>query len=332
MNIYNKKIRLKLQKETNSMQKVLITGGAGFIGSHLTNKILNSGYKVVIIDRLNDKSSKIKKIRLKKILENKKCKFHNLELSSTNKLTDIFRQSKIDAICHLAAKTDLNPDTELYNKTNILGTINIFELAKNLNIPKIVFASSSMVYGNNKKQPFCETDNTDHPLSVYAANKKTDEVLAYTYHHLYGIKMIGLRFFSTYGPLGRPDMAISKFTELIVNNKPISIHNFGKIKKDFTYIDDTVSGIVSSLETDLDYEIINLGSGQSSEIEKIVCLIEKYLDKKAIKNYIPMIEGDLPETCADISKAEKLLNYNPKINIEKGIEKFVQWYKKYNNL
>lgn len=314
------------------MPKIIITGGAGFIGSHLTKQLLDLDYEVEIIDRLNEESSEIKKIRLKKILDNNLCKFHNLELSNTKELTNIFKQSKVDAICHLAAKTNLESNTELYNKTNILGTINIFELAKTLKIPKIVFASSSMVYGNNIKQPFCESDSTDHPLSIYAASKKSDEVLAYTYHRLYGIKMIGLRFFTTYGPWGRPDMAISKFTEQIVKNLPINIHNFGKIKKDFTYIDDTVAGIITSLKTDLDYEIINLGSGQSTEIEKIVCLIEKYLDKKAIKNYIPMIEGDLPETCADISKAEKLLSYNPKINIEKGIEKFVQWYKEYNNL
>jgi len=220
----------------------------------------------------------------------------------------------------------------LYNRTNILGTISIFEFAKNFEVPKVVFASSSMVYGDNTKLPFSEPDNTDHPLSIYAVSKKSDEVLAYTYYHLHKIQMIGLRFFSTYGPWGRLDAAINRFTEQIINDKPITIYNFGKIKKDFTYIDNIISGIVASLESDLSYELINLGSGESTEIEKIITLIEKNLNKKAEKNYVPMVSGDLPETCADITKAKRLLGYNPSYSIEKGIEKFIGWYKKHYHI
>jgi len=309
--------------------KILITGGAGFIGSHLVKKLSSLGHDVTIVDRLSKNSSETKRVRLEQFLNLKDYNFYNLELSDIEQLTKIFKNNQFDAICHLAAKTNLEFNTELYNRTNILGTISIFELAKNFDVPKVVFASSSMVYGDNAKRPFSESDNTDHPLSIYAASKKSDEVLAYTYHHLHKIKMIGLRFFSTYGPWGRQDMAINKFTEQIANGQPIAVHNFGKIKKDFTYIDDTISGIVASIESDLDYELINLGSGESTEIEKIIALIEKNLGKQAEKRYIPMIGGDLPETCADISKAKKLLNYNPSYNIERGIENFVQWYKEY---
>lgn len=314
------------------MKKILITGGGGFIGSHLAKKLASLGYDVTIVDGLNYDNSDIKKERLEKFLDYKKFKFYNTELSDTKELTEIFRNNKFDVICHLAAKTNLEFNTELYNRMNILGTISIFELAKNFSVPKVVFASSSMVYGDNTKQPFSESDNTDHPLSIYAASKKSDEVIAYTYHHLHKIKMIGLRFFTTYGPWGRQDMAISKFTEQISSGQPIAVHNFGKIKKDFTYIDDTVNGIIAAIESDLNYELINLGSGASTEIGKIVTLIEKNLGKQATIEYVPMSSGDLPETCADISKAKRLLNYNPSFNIEKGIENFVRWYKEYHHL
>ncbi len=312
------------------MKRVLITGGAGFIGSHLTKKLNSLGYEIVIIDRLNSDSSQLKKDRLEKFLNPNEYTFYNSELSDTNSVEKIFEKNKFDVVCHLAAKTNLEFNTELYNRTNILGTINIFELAKKFKVPKVVFASSSMVYGNNTKLPFNENDNTDHPLSVYAASKKSDEVLAFTYHHLHKIKMIGLRLFTTYGAWGRPDMAISKFTEQVLAKKILKIHNHGKIRKDFTYIDDTISGIVAAIEANIDYELINLGSGKSTEIEKIINLIEKKLNITANKEYIPITSGDLPETLADIEKAKRILNYQSKISIEEGIKKYVDWYQKYH--
>jgi UDP-glucuronate 4-epimerase len=313
------------------MKNILITGGAGFIGSHLAKKLIERGGDVAIIDAF-DGNPGLKKDRLEKFLNPKDYKFHNLLLSDTAKLTTVFRENKFDVICHLAAKTNLEPDSELYNKMNILGAIDIFEMARIFNVPKIVFASSSMVYGNSDKLPFSETDSTDYPLSLYAATKKTDEVLAYTYHHLYKIKMVGLRFFTTYGPWGRPDMSISRFTEQIIKHEPITVHNLGKIKRDYIYIDDMINGIISAIEKDLAFELINLGSGRAVELNQIVSLIENELNVKAVKKFIGMQAGDLEATWADISKAKNLLDFQPAVSLETGILKFINWYKEYNGL
>lgn len=313
-------------------KKILITGGAGFIGSHLAKKLFSMGYKIIIIDRFADHDNKLKQDRLNKFLSPNEYIFYEVELSNLKKVRQIFKKHKFNVICHLAAKTNLEFNTMLYNKTNTLGTISVFELAKEFKVPKVVFASSSMVYGNSVKPPFCESHNTDRPLSIYAASKKSAEILAYTYHLLHKIEMVGLRFFTTYGPWSRSETAISKFTENILNKKPIEIQNFGKIKKDFTYIDDIVNGIVAALEKKFTYELINLGSGKSVELEKIIDLIEKNLNIKAQKKYTAMQPGDQLETRANIEKAKKLLNYNPKITIEQGIKKYVDWYKQYYSL
>jgi UDP-glucuronate 4-epimerase len=311
--------------------KILITGGAGFIGSHLAKKLIERGGAVAIIDAF-DGNLGLKKDRLEKFLNPKDYKFYNLLLSDTAKLTAVFRENKFDVICHLAAKTNLEPDSELYNKMNILGAIDIFEMARIFNVPKIVFASSSMVYGNSDKLPFSETDSTDYPLSLYAATKKTDEILAYTYHHLYKIKMVGLRFFTTYGPWGRPDMSISRFTEQIIKGQPIAVHNFGKIKRDYIYIDDMINGIMSAIEKDLAFEIINLGSGRAVELNQIIGLIENELGVKAERKLVAMQAGDLEATWADISKAKNLLGFRPAVSLETGILKFINWYKEYNGI
>ncbi|MFA4818132.1 MAG: NAD-dependent epimerase/dehydratase family protein [Parcubacteria group bacterium] len=313
-------------------KKILITGGAGFIGSHLAKKLKKSGYEIVLIDRFTAHSAKLKRDRLKKLLHPGEYTFYEAELSDLNKVNKIFKNHKFDLICHLAAKTNLQFNSRLYNRTNTLGTINIFELAKDYDVPKVVFASSSMVYGNNDNRSFGETDNTDRPLSIYAASKKSAEILAYTYHSLHKIEMVGLRFFTTYGPWGRPETAISKFTEQIINNQPIVIQNFGKIKKDFTYIDDVINGITASIEKKFNYELINLGSGKSVELETIIDLIEKNLKIKAQKKYTAMQPGDQLETRANIEKAKKMLNYRPKITIEQGIKKYINWYKQYYSL
>lgn len=312
-------------------KKILITGGAGFIGSNLAKKLIEQNYSVVIADSF-DGSAQLKKDRLEKFLNPANYKLYNLLLSDTAKLEAMFKENNFDVICHLAAKTNLEPDSELYNKMNILGAIDIFEMARKFKTPKVVFASSSMVYGNNDKLPFSEADPTDYPLSLYAATKKTDEILAYTYHYLYKIKMVGLRFFTTYGPWGRPDMSISRFTEQIIKGEPITVHNFGKIKRDYVYIDDMISGIISAIKKDFDFELINLGSGQAVELNQIISLIENELSLKAVKKFVDMQAGDLIATWADIAKAERLLDYRPTVSLEAGIKKFIAWYKEYNKL
>lgn len=311
---------------------ILITGGAGFIGSHLAKKLIGSGWQVVIVDRLGEQASQLKKDRLEKFLNPADYIFYDREMTDLSELKKIFSRYQFDVICHLAAITNLEPDSEIYNKMNILGTINVFEAAKNFKVPKVVFASSSMVYGASAKQPFSEADSTDRPLSLYAATKKADEVLAYTYHYLYGISAVGLRFFTTYGPWSRPDMSISRFTEKILAGQPITVRENGQIKRDYIYIDDTINGIVAALEKKLDYEIINLGSGCTIELNEIIGLVEKKLGLTAKKEFTAMQPGDLAATWADITKAEKLLSFKPQISLEQGINKFIGWYKKYHKL
>jgi len=311
---------------------ILITGGAGFIGSHLAKKLIGSGWQVVIVDRLGEQASQLKKDRLEKFLNPADYIFYDREMTDLSELKKIFSRYQFDVICHLAAITNLEPDSEIYNKMNILGTISVFEAAKNFKVPKVVFASSSMVYGASAKQPFSEADSTDRPLSLYAATKKADEVLAYTYHYLYGIKMVGLRFFTAYGPWSRLNMSINRFTENIINSQPITVHNAGKIKRDYVYVDDLVNGIVAALTKDLAYEIINLGSGQAVELNQVIGLIEARLGRQAEKKIVPMQPGDLAATWADITKAEKLLSFKPQISLEQGINKFIGWYKKYHKV
>ncbi|MFH0854062.1 MAG: SDR family NAD(P)-dependent oxidoreductase [bacterium] len=313
------------------MKKILITGGAGFIGAHLAKKLAKMNYNITIIDKLSGNNAALKQERLNKFLDNREYTFYNLDLFDFNRIKKVFKRHRFDIICHFAAKTNLIFDPEYYEKNNIIGTLNIFELAKEFKTAKIIFASSSMVYGNNDKLPFCESDNTDCPLSLYAATKKSNEILAYTYHRLHGIQMVGLRFFTTYGPWGRLDMSIRKFTEQILRNEEIEMYNFGKIERDFNYIDDTINGIIAAIEKSFNYELFNIGSGKTASLEKIINLIEENLKIKARKKYIPMQPGDMPKTWADIRKAKKLLNYKPQISIEEGIKRFIVWNNEYNS-
>ncbi|MBI4779114.1 NAD-dependent epimerase/dehydratase family protein [Candidatus Falkowbacteria bacterium] len=315
------------------MRKILITGGAGFIGAHTAKKLIEEKYEIVIIDNLNDYyDPKLKKDRLKIFLGGLKFKFYKADISNYKQLEKIFVKHKFDCICHLAAQAGVRyslTNPWLYEKTNIAGTLNLLELAKINKIKKFVFASSSSVYGGNNKLPFSETDSVDKPVSFYAATKKSGELLAYAYHSLYGIKACGLRFFTVYGPWGRPDMAYFKFIDLIRKNKPIEIYNHGKMKRDFTYIDDIVSGVVSAIENTFDFEIINLGNNRPEELGRLIFLLEKHFGKIAKKKYLPMQAGDVIATWANINKAKKLLNYNPATPLEEGVKKFIAWYKNY---
>lgn len=313
--------------------KILVTGGAGFIGAQVAKKLIEEKFEVVIIDNLNDYyDPKLKIDRLKIFLAGLKFKFYKADISHRRQLEKIFVKHKFDCLCHLAAQAGVRyslANPWLYEKTNITGTLNLLESAKANEIKKFVFASSSSVYGGNAKLPFSENDSVDRPVSFYAATKKSGELLAQVYHHLYGIKVCGLRFFTVYGPWGRPDMAYFKFADLIRKNKPIEIYNFGKMKRDFTYIDDVVSGVVSAIKNNFDFEIINLGNNRPEELGRLVFLLEKYFNKVTKKKYLPRQAGDMIATWADIDKAKKLLNYNPATPLEAGVKKFVAWYKNY---
>ena len=313
--------------------KVLITGGAGFIGFHVAQALLKRGDKVVIVDNFNDYyDPKLKYDRINQIKKEKNLKVYKTDISNYKKFERIFKKHKFDRVCHLAAQVGVRYSLKnpfLYQKCNDLGTLNILELIKKYNIKNFVYASSSSVYGDNKKIPFSEKDDVDYPVSFYAATKKSNELYAHIYHKLYGINCTGLRFFTVYGPWGRPDMAMSKFVKNILAGKPIDVYNYGKMKRDFTYISDVVKAIIISIDNPFPYEIINLGNNKPIELNKFIRTIEKTLGKKAKKKMKPMQLGDVPITYADIKKAKRLLNYNPRIDIEEGINNFVEWYKTY---
>ena len=315
--------------------KILVTGAAGFIGFHLINKLLSSNdISVVGIDNLNNYyPPKLKIRRLTILKEYENFKFLKIDFSKWNTLKNGLQAESFDAIIHLGAQPGIpyslkNPWK--YIDSNITGTLNIFELGRLKDVKKIVYASSSSVYGNSHSVPFKEDECLEKQISTYAATKKCDELLSYTYHHLYGINMMGFRFFTVYGEYGRPDMAIWKFTKNIFSDKEIYLYNNGRNYRDFTYVDDIVDGIVKGLNADLGYDIFNLGFGKAVSTQYIVELLEKYIGKKAKIIYAEPQKGDLEITWADITKAKEMLGYEPKTNIEEGLKRFVTWFK--NNI
>jgi UDP-glucuronate 4-epimerase len=313
-------------------EKILITGVAGFIGFHLARKLLEKGDSEIIgIDNLNDYYSVLLKNKRISILEGYGgFRFEKKDFSSWGDMLDLSKKYDFDLIIHLGAQAGVRhslSDPWRYILYNDMGTLNIFELARKKNIDKVIYASSSSVYGGNEKIPYSEEDRTDSPISLYAATKKSNELLAHSYSHIYGINSIGLRFFTVYGEYGRPDMAFWKFTRNILLDEPIDVYNYGKMMRDFTYVDDITDGISACIDKDLEYEIFNLGNGNPVNLEHAIELIEKYTGKKAERNYMGMQPGDIERTWADISKAEKLLGYHPKTSIEIGLKRFVDWFK-----
>ena len=312
---------------------ILITGAAGFIGFYCAKKLLQNGVNVIGIDNFNDYyDPKLKEARIKILEKLDGFKLYRLDFSDREKLSVVFKENKIDKILHLGAQAGVrysltNPFA--YEQSNLAGTLNIFEGARENQIKDIVYASSSSVYGMNKKVPFSETDNVDHPISLYAATKKANELMAYTYHHLYGLNCTGLRFFTVYGPWGRPDMAYFSFTQAILSGKTIKVFNHGDLRRDFTYIDDIVEGVIKCIDNPFPYEVINLGNNQPVALLDFIQTIEKELGQEAKKEMLPMQPGDVKETYADIDKAKKLLGYEPKTDIKEGINKFIKWYKEY---
>ncbi|NUM25104.1 MAG: NAD-dependent epimerase/dehydratase family protein [Candidatus Buchananbacteria bacterium] len=312
---------------------ILVTGGAGFIGSQVTKSLLERGDQVIIVDNFNNYYEPLlKEDRLNQLLAGFKPVVYRLDIADQVKLSEVFKNHKIDKICHLAAQAGVRYSLEnpgVYIKSNIIGTHNLLELAREYKIKDFVFASSSSVYGDNEKIPFAETDVVDRPISLYAATKKANELEAYTYHKLFGLNVFGLRFFTVYGPWGRPDMAYFLFTKSILSSEEIKVFNQGKMKRDFTYIDDIVAGVVKALDRVAGYEIINLGNNQPITLEEFIGVIENELGKTAKKKYDDRQPGDVIETYADITKAKRVLDWQPSTSIKAGLKKFIGWYKSY---
>jgi len=311
----------------------LITGGAGFIGSHLADMLIKDN-KVICLDDFNDfYSPDIKRNNVKKHLNNSNYKLYEYDIVDYENIKKIFEENKIDCIIHLAARAGIRPsltDPILYTKTNIVGTINLLDLAKDYKINKFIMGSSSSVYGERTDDPFNEEMIINKPISPYAATKASNEQMCYTYSRLYGINIVCLRFFTVYGPRQRPDLAIHKFARLIDGGKPIPVFGDGTTKRDYTFIDDILAGIINSIEYNkTPYEIINLGESQTVELNYLIELLEKEIGKKAIIERKPLQPGDVPITYADISKARNLLNYNPETKIEKGLKLFIEWFNAY---
>lgn len=313
--------------------KILVTGSAGFIGFNVSKALLERGDTVIGLDNFNDYYDPSLKEARNSILEGYDvftlCRG---DMTDLDFVRSIFSEHTIDKVCHLAAQAGVRyslTHPHAYIQSNIVGFTNLIDEARHAGIKDFIYASSSSVYGNNKKIPFSEHDPVDTPVSLYASTKKANELIAYTYHHLYDMNCTGLRFFTVYGPWGRPDMALFLFIEAIMKNQPIKVFNFGKMKRDFTYIDDIVSGVIASLDNSYPYEIFNLGNNRTVELEYFIKCIENELGRKAEKDYLPIHPGDVPESYAYIKKAQDKLGFEPKTNIETGIKHFINWHKEY---
>jgi UDP-glucuronate 4-epimerase len=328
-----------------------VTGSAGFIGSALSIFLLNRGDEVIGIDNLNDYyDPELKKARLSRHTYHPSYTHIDMNIEDKNGINEIFQKYQFDKVVNLAAQAGVRYSIEnplAYVNTNIVGFANILEACRHNSISHLVYASSSSVYGSNTKMPFSVHDNVDHPLSLYAASKKTNELMAHTYSHLYDLPTTGLRFFTVYGPWGRPDMALFKFTKAILNNEPIEVFNFGKHRRDFTYIDDIVEGVVRVLDSpavedsywsgdnpdpgssNSPWRIYNIGNNQPIELLDYIAEIEKNLGLEAIKKMLPLQPGDVPDTYADVSDLVRDFNYQPKKKLKDGVKDFIVWYKDY---
>lgn len=311
----------------------LITGGAGFIGSNLADSLLKDGHDILVVDNFNDYYDvKIKEANVAEHLHNPHYQLYRADIENMAEMQKIFANHKFDAVIHLAARAGVRPSLEKpldYVMSNILGTVNIMECMKNTSCKKLVIASSSSVYGNCKEQMFSEDLKVTEPISPYAATKSACEQLCYTWHHLYGLNVVALRFFTVYGPRQRPDLAISKFSRLIDEGKPIQMYGDGTTKRDYTFIDDIVAGIKASIAYDkTGFEIINLGGGEPITLKRMIETIEQTMGKKAVIEQLPMQPGDVEKTVCDYSKAQRLLGYNPKTTFAEGIAKYIAWKRK----
>lgn len=332
-------------------RKILITGVAGFIGFHLSRRLLNDGFDVIGIDNVNDYYDvNLKEDRLKMLGQHDCFKFYREDLVDNNTISRIFKEEKAHTVVNLAAQAGVRYSIEnpqAYLNSNIQGFLNVIEGCRHNEAKHLIYASSSSVYGANKTAPFSVHQNVDHPISLYAATKKSNELFAHTYSALFDLPTTGLRFFTVYGPFGRPDMALFLFTKAILEGKEIDVFNHGKMKRSFTYIDDIVEGIrrlIDNIPTPSDkwdafspdpslsfapYNLFNIGNNQSIELTKYISLVEDYLGKKAKKNMLPLQPGDVPESSADIQDLEEAIGYKPNTSVEVGIKNFIAWYRDY---
>jgi len=313
-------------------QNILVTGGAGFIGSHLVGSLLADGRRVTVVDDLNDfYPPEIKRCNIAAFAEDLNFEFHEIDIRDGAKLHETFEDAEFDCVVHLAARAGVRPslrEPRLYSETNIDGTLNLLELARDLDIKQFVFGSSSSVYGVNCKVPFSEEDKIFHPISPYAATKAAGELMCHTYSHLFGIRTVCLRFFTVYGARQRPDLAIHKFSKLITERKPIQVFGDGTTRRDYTYVDDIIQGVRSAMVYDASmHEVFNLGESETTELSRLIELLEQNLGVEAVIDRQPMQPGDVPITYADISKARELLSYDPQTKIEDGVPKFVEWFR-----
>lgn len=310
--------------------KILITGGAGFIGSHLAEKLLDEGHRVVVIDNFDDfYDPKEKRRNLIHCRSNPEFFLVEGDIRDEKKLKNVFNKDKIDVVVHLAAKTGVRPSIkhpQLYQETNIGGTLSLLEVVKDFKVKNFIFGSSSSVYGERSKVPFRENDRVDRPISPYGLSKVAGEQLCYVYHHLYGIPVTCLRFFTVYGPRQRPDMAIRKFIQAIDKGRQITTFGDGLSERDYSYIDDIVSGVLKAIPKNFGFEIVNLGNSTPIKLRELISLIEESLQKKAKIKKAPSQPGDVTRTFADVSRAKILLGWKPKTKIKEGLAKMVAWY------
>ncbi|MDJ0581588.1 NAD-dependent epimerase [Crocosphaera sp.] len=324
------------------MMKILVTGAAGFIGFHLSQKLLSKGNEIIGLDNLNDYYEvSLKEARLALLKQENNFSFYQLDLANKEGIEKLFQEHQFDVVVNLAAQAGVRYSIEnphAYVNSNIVGFLNILEGCRHSKVKHLVFASSSSVYGENKKIPFSVHDNVDHPISLYAATKKSNELMAHTYSHLYNLPTTGLRFFTVYGPWGRPDMAYFLFTKAILSGQAIKVFNQGKMKRDFTYIDDIIQGIVKVMNkvpqsdpktSKVPYKIYNIGNNKPVELLHFIEVIESCLGMKAQKNMLPMQPGDVPMTYADVDDLMEDVGFKPNTPIEVGVKNFVDWYKDY---
>ncbi len=340
-----------IKQASHTIRKILVTGAAGFIGYHLSRRLLDEGREVVGLDNMNDYyDPAIKETRLSLLAPYANFKFIRGDLSDRPAMERLFRKEGFDGVVNLAAQAGVrysltNPYS--YVDSNLVGFVNLLENCRHSSIRHLVFASSSSVYGANTRMPFSVHDNVDHPVSLYAASKKANELMAHSYSHLYGLPCTGLRFFTVYGPWGRPDMALFLFTKAILEGLPIDVFNYGKMRRDFTYIDDIVEGVVRVLDRPASpnpewtsdapdpgssyapYKLYNIGDNQPVELLRFIEIIEECLGEKANKNMLPMQPGDVPATYADIDDLIRDVGFRPETTLEEGISKFIDWYRDY---